>query len=131
MTEAARAINDVPIDAAMSDLAQVNPSAPLSEPAMRRVVNANFRLGREEYAVRLGNIATDESLPEGIRSEALNLWPNGLLHRGVIGSRAFGSRFPPIVRLRMRRVVQSVLSGPSQTASPDWVVAMIEAASPN
>ena len=35
VTEAARAINDVPIDAAMSDLAQVNPSALFSELAMR------------------------------------------------------------------------------------------------
>lgn len=128
VTEAARAINDVPIDAAMSDLAQVNPSAPLSEPAMRRVVNANFRLGREEYAVRLGNIATDKSLSEGIRSEALESlaqWPTPSGRDRITGI------WQPLSSYRSaedaRRVVQSVLSGPSQTASPDWVAAMIEA----
>ncbi|MGB1519894.1 MAG: hypothetical protein ACPHDL_07195, partial [Limisphaerales bacterium] len=76
----------------------------------------------------LGNIATDVSLPEGIRSEALESlaqWPAPSGRDRITGI------WQPLSSYRSaedaRRVVQSVLSGPSQTASPDWVAAMIEA----
>ncbi|MCA9021454.1 MAG: hypothetical protein KDA74_14995, partial [Planctomycetaceae bacterium] len=43
--EAARAINDEPIPAAVSDLAAVATRPDQSEALLRRVMNANFRLG--------------------------------------------------------------------------------------
>ena len=94
---------------------------------MRRVVNANFRLGREEYAVRLGNIATDKSLPEDPLGSTGISGPMAY----PIGRDRITGIWQPLSSYRSaedaRRVVQSVLSGPSQTASPDWVAAMIEA----
>ncbi|NBQ25084.1 MAG: hypothetical protein EBU26_12655, partial [Verrucomicrobia bacterium] len=71
VTEAARAINDVPIESAMTDLAAVEISPDLDEPALRRVVNANFRLGREEYAIRLGALAKHAAMSDNLRAEAL------------------------------------------------------------
>ena len=48
VVEAARAINDVPIDAAMPKLAALAPRPGLSLPLGYRVLNANFRLGKKE-----------------------------------------------------------------------------------
>ena len=70
--EAARAIHDGPIDAALGRLASVDPRAGLPRPLLRRILNANVRLGGDEGANRLAMMAADEALPSGIRVEALN-----------------------------------------------------------
>lgn len=86
--EAARAINDVPIIAAMPDLARLIVSLPpaftnlSSETAFffyRRVLNGNFRLGAPTNAVALATFAARKDVPEPLRIEALELlalWPN-------------------------------------------------------
>jgi quinoprotein glucose dehydrogenase len=38
---------------------------------LRRVVNANYRLGKAEHAQRLTEIALNSQAPEGVRGEAL------------------------------------------------------------
>src|SRR5262249_38940473 len=48
--EAARAIYDEPIRGAMSQLAALSDRAGLTEPTLRRVICANFLLGRREQA---------------------------------------------------------------------------------
>ncbi|MBN8249363.1 MAG: HEAT repeat domain-containing protein, partial [Verrucomicrobia bacterium] len=76
--EAARAIHDLPIAAALPDLAGVSDARLSEAPFSRRVVNACLRVGTRESARRLGEIAANERLPEAIRSEALialAAWP--------------------------------------------------------
>ena len=81
VTEAARAINDVPIAGAMPDLAAlIDGSLPAdSTPALvRRVVNANLRFGTADTAKSLAAFAAKESSFEAARAEALvslAVWP--------------------------------------------------------
>jgi quinoprotein glucose dehydrogenase len=90
--EAARAINDAPIDAAMPQLAAVlgranfhagpnssepaggsgtPPSPALHEFTLRRAINAAFRLGKIEHAQTLVAFAQKPGAPEPLRVEAL------------------------------------------------------------
>lgn len=75
--EAARAINDEPIPDAVADLAAVSiPDAisirpDLSDALLRRVMNANFRLGGAENAAVVAKMAADSKIPESLRLEAI------------------------------------------------------------
>ncbi len=69
--EAARAIYDVPIEPALGKLASLADRASLPEPLLRRVINANARLGSEVGAARLAALSARIDLPESIRVEAL------------------------------------------------------------
>ncbi len=84
--EAARAIYDAPIPEALNALADVPPASrrvgalePGGTPGalLRRILNANFRLGGAEHAQRLAQFAASDA-PEALRVEALELlalWP--------------------------------------------------------
>ncbi len=75
--EAARAINDEPIPAALPDLAAVSVRPDLSDALLRRVMNANFRLGATHNAITIAKIAAEHKFPEALRLEAieeLNQW---------------------------------------------------------
>jgi len=100
-TEAARAINDLPITGATCELAAVAASgdvASLPFPFLRRVVNANYRYGTADSAKNLAAIATSGAVPAELRADALrNLaeWehPSGRdritgLWRPVVGPRS-------------------------------------------
>ncbi len=75
--EAARGIHDEEIIAALPQLAaladQPMPSGDdgLTDALVRRVMNANFRLGQKEHAERVVKFATSASLSESLRVEAL------------------------------------------------------------
>lgn len=69
--EAARAINDVPLGAAMPRLAALVDRKGLSEPLLRRALNACFRLGKPEHAAAAAALAARSDVPEPIRIEAL------------------------------------------------------------
>ncbi len=70
--EAAEAINDAPIDAAMAPLAGKLASAPVKdEPLVVRALNANFRLGDAPRAQALANYALNEKATPEMRAEAL------------------------------------------------------------
>ncbi len=71
--EAARAINDVPITTALSGLAEVRLTSGASLPLLRRVLNANFRLGRAEHAAVLADSAVRSDLPAAARVLALQM----------------------------------------------------------
>jgi quinoprotein glucose dehydrogenase len=71
--EAARAINDVPITAAFASLAGVRLSSAAGLPILRRVLNANFRLGGAEHAALLAESAARSDLPGGARVLALEM----------------------------------------------------------
>lgn len=70
--EAARAINDLPINDAMPQLAALIDQTTPSEPLDWRVVNANFRLGSEQNAVALADYAARGGATEKVRVEALH-----------------------------------------------------------
>ncbi len=81
--EAARAIYDVPIAPALPGLANLRVSAASSQPLLRRVLNANLRIGGPRNASTLAALAARSDMPVPIRveaSQALAAWakPPGL-----------------------------------------------------
>ncbi|WP_165075267.1 PVC-type heme-binding CxxCH protein [Paludisphaera rhizosphaerae] len=86
--EAARAINDALIPEALPALASTPAAADSSEPLLRRIVNANLRLGGKERAEALAAIAARSDLPAGIRMEALDAlrdWPAPSAKDRIVG----------------------------------------------
>jgi quinoprotein glucose dehydrogenase len=76
--EAALAINDAPINAALPDLAALITQPITDENVMLRVINANFRLGTPAHAAALAAYAARADAPAFLRAEAvaqLALWP--------------------------------------------------------
>jgi quinoprotein glucose dehydrogenase len=69
--EAARAVNDLPIPAALPQLAALIDDVKLPDFVMIRVVNANFRTGTKESAETLAKFAANPAAPEKWRVEAL------------------------------------------------------------
>jgi quinoprotein glucose dehydrogenase len=68
--EAARAINDVPIDGTMPALAALIDRSSRSDPLLDRVLNANFRLGKPENALALAAFAARQDVSDRLRREA-------------------------------------------------------------
>jgi quinoprotein glucose dehydrogenase len=84
--EAARAINDLPITAALPQLAALITDPTLPDFVMIRVVNANFRLGTAQAAGALASFAANSSATVQWRIEALKdlaEWPNPILRDRV------------------------------------------------
>ena len=76
--EAARAINDLPLPAAMPQLAKLSDEpligdGPTRDALLRRVLNANFRLGMAENAAAVARFAARGDAPESLRIEALRM----------------------------------------------------------
>jgi quinoprotein glucose dehydrogenase len=71
--EAARAINDVPIDAAMPALADVPMAKDTPLPLLRRVLNAHLRRGEAADAVALADAAGRADLPASLRVQAMEM----------------------------------------------------------
>ncbi len=69
--EAARAINDVPIEDALPQLADLIEQRPSDEMLLRRIVNANFRLGGADRAAALVDLALDDEVMASLRTEAM------------------------------------------------------------
>ena len=78
--EAARAIHDAPINAAMPALAALATNPALKNPhVLDRVVNANYRVGQAENARALAALASATATPENARRDALDVlaaWAN-------------------------------------------------------
>lgn len=70
--EVARAIHDEPIAEALPQLADLSRQTHLSEPILRRSLNALHRLGKTENAAFLVAFAENSSAPETLRIEALD-----------------------------------------------------------
>jgi quinoprotein glucose dehydrogenase len=69
--EAIRAINDLPISGALPELAGLIERSDWPLPAMRRIINANFRLGTPGSAGALAQFAAQSDAPVMMRVEAL------------------------------------------------------------
>ena len=71
--QAARTIHDLPLSFAMNDLASLIKSKMDSLPLVRRVLNANFQIGKESSAAALAEYATRSDANEAMRIEALQM----------------------------------------------------------
>lgn len=75
--EAVRAIHDVPqLHSQLPALAELAISAETDDAVVSRVLNANFRLGREVNAIRLANFAARSACKDAFRIEALDMLAN-------------------------------------------------------
>jgi quinoprotein glucose dehydrogenase len=134
VAEAARAINDEPILAAMPALAKLatlkpkSDSAPLREAIELRALNALFRLGRPEDAVALAKAATSAALEPYCRQEALfqlGNWATPPQRDRLLGiTRPLPSRDSEAARQALASVWGSLMRDPSG----DFKLAAIEAA---
>ena len=74
--EAARAINDLPIETSMTQLAGLTQrilqeTQLMPDPLIRRVINANFRLGQKEGVESLIQLVVQKNLSASMRREAI------------------------------------------------------------
>jgi quinoprotein glucose dehydrogenase len=118
VVEAARAINDVPINVAMPQLASLARRTGLSEPVLYRVINANFRLGKRANAEALASLAGRSDLAVPVRVEALKAladWanPSGL-DRVVNLWRPLAPRPQGDAVESLRSALGAILTGPDR-----------------
>ena len=128
VSEAARAINDVPLNEAMPQLAALIAQPTQSEPLDWRVINANFRLGGEKNAAALAGYAAQSGATEKVRVEALHAletWAKPSSRDRITGFwRSMAERDGKIAADALSPVIERILG-----AAPDAVrVAAIEAA---
>jgi quinoprotein glucose dehydrogenase len=135
--EAARAINDVPIEGAREQLAALiepyleagenrPPNLSLSEPLLRRILNANLRFGQVQQAQNLVRFLAESSNPDRLRRQAaafLASWQDpGPLDRVVNLYRPLPQRDPEVVKRLLQENITAVL----QNASPAIKQELIE-----
>ncbi len=69
--EAARAIHDLPTTTHLEKLAALPITGSTSDALARRILNANYRLGNVESALRVAQVAANSSISESLRIEAI------------------------------------------------------------
>jgi quinoprotein glucose dehydrogenase len=106
--EAALAINDEPIAAALPALATLLTQPIKDEPVLLRAINANFRLGQPAHAAALASFATRADAPAKARAEAiaqLGLWPKPPQRDRLVGVfRPISTTSGTVVQSRERSV---------------------------
>ncbi|MEM6471251.1 MAG: PVC-type heme-binding CxxCH protein [Planctomycetota bacterium] len=98
--EAARAIYDLPIDFAMRDLAVLIETPSQNPPLIRRVLNANYRIGDADAAKRLAKYATSAEVDPKMRIEALEMLGEWLSKNPI--DRVTGNFFPLQLKTRQK-----------------------------
>lgn len=73
VVEAARAIYDLPINSAMTQLAAMISKPASPKAAMRRALHANYRLGKLENAMALSDFASNTNVVPELRADAIEL----------------------------------------------------------
>jgi quinoprotein glucose dehydrogenase len=113
-TEAARAIHDLPLEGAWSDLARRVATGPLDEAFLRRAIAAAERSGTVEDARRLVALAARSDAPQGMRSLALDvlrMWENPPSRSRVNGSwQPFESRVAGPAREALESALPDLLA---------------------
>ncbi len=116
--EAARAVHDTPIAAAFDALSAIIASPTNSNPLMRRVLNANFRLGRDEHALALARYAAHPDAEDALRLEALEMlgeWGEPAARDRVMGMwRPIEPRSPQPAANALKRYLAGMLIGSEQ-----------------
>ncbi len=119
VTEAARAIHDdFSIPDALPALAEILDRPDLvGEPLLRRVINANFRVGRPKDAERLARYAAKSNAPEKMRTTALAclaLWPQPPVLDAVEGRfRQYPPRDPKPAARALSKVADDLVGNAS------------------
>jgi quinoprotein glucose dehydrogenase len=116
--EAARAINDVPIDAGLPHLASLAGKTGLAEPVLYRVISAHYRLGKRDNAVAVARLAARPDVPTVVRVEALKAlgeWSdNAALDRVVNLRRPPGHRLAADAAEALRSSLGGIFTGPDR-----------------
>jgi quinoprotein glucose dehydrogenase len=116
VAEAARAINDVPIDPALPQLANLLQRPGLLEPIVHRALNAHFRLGKPENAAAVAAFAGRADVPEKLRIEAVKMlgdWAKPAGRDRIMGLwRPLPSRPENIAVEALRPALQGIFAGP-------------------
>jgi quinoprotein glucose dehydrogenase len=114
--EAARAINDTPITAAMPELAKLltkPDAAKIPEFVALRALNANFRLGATENAAAIANYVANSASPETMRIEGMAMlgqWDTPRNIDRVVGVwRPFPARTPGLATDVTRAIFPTIL----------------------
>lgn len=118
---AARAINDEPIAGGWEALAALADQPDLEPPLLRRVLNANYRLGQAEHARRVTAIAANAAIDENLRLEALEelkTWTRPEPLDRVLGAwRPIAPRELPELAEILRPALGGLLSGSNRVRS--------------
>lgn len=116
--EAARAIHDLPIEAAMPQLAGLIDRGLKDDALLRRVLNANFRIGDAETAAALAQYAAKSSSPEAMRLEALAMledWAEPKPTDRVLNFyRPLEKRDPEVAKAALVTQLPGLLAGPEK-----------------
>lgn len=113
--EAARAIHDLPINDVMPQLAALISQPDLTSDALlRRLLNANFRLGTAAHAQAVAQYAARSDAPEAMRVEAVRMlaeWSEPTPIDRVLGMwRPLESRNPEIARRAIRAALPGLMT---------------------
>lgn len=116
--EAARAINDVPINAAMPQLAAMAGRTKQPDALTYRALNAHFRLGGKDNAQALAQYAARSTAPEDMRLEALRHlgnWAKPPVLDRVMGLyRPLEPRSNEVAAEAMRSALGGIFTGPNR-----------------
>jgi quinoprotein glucose dehydrogenase len=116
--EAARAINDVPIETALAPLAALIGRRDMDEALGYRVLNANFRLGTVENARTIARFAARSDVKPELRVEALRelaMWDKPPGRDRVMGVwRPLPSRDRSMAADALRPALGGIFSGPDK-----------------
>lgn len=116
--EAARAIHDLPIASALPKLAALFSRSAKDDPLLRRVLNANFRLGSAENAAAVANFAAKHDAPENMRLEALAMlksWEKPSPKDRVLNFwRPLDTRSADLAGNALKTSLPGILSGPDK-----------------
>jgi quinoprotein glucose dehydrogenase len=118
VAEAARAINDAPIAAALPNLAALIRRQGLPKEVMFRVLNACFRIGTPEMAKEVATFAARSDAPEALRVEAVKClgdWTKPSGRDRIIGIwRPLPERAPEVAANAFKTAVGGIFSGPAK-----------------
>jgi quinoprotein glucose dehydrogenase len=116
--EAARAINDVPIESALPKLAALIGGLDMSEPLSYRVLNASFRLGSAENARAVARFAARSDIKPELRVEALReleIWAKPPGRDRIMGVwRPLPPRAENIAADALRPALGGIFTGPDK-----------------
>lgn len=117
VTEAARAINDLPIESETPQLAALlttSDPAVAPEALLRRVLNANFRLGEAQHAKAVAQVVLNPQVTPALRAEALQMladWSEPSQRDRVNGFwRPLSKRDPAIVQGVLNEFAMPILT---------------------
>ena len=115
--EAVRAIHDVPqLHSQLSALTELAIASDTEDAVVSRVLNASFRLGRDQDAARLANFAASSSCKDSLRIEALDMLANwakpGDRDRIMNRHQPLGDRSPEAAVKVLRQRIEELSAAP-------------------